>query len=130
MESAMDVAVLGAGSWGTALAKVLADKQHRVTLWGRNVEHAAEIERTRHNAKYLPDAMLGPSLHATADLRAAVTGKRYVVSVVPSHTTRQVLAEAGPALDPETIVISASKGIEIESLETMDEVMKAVLPGR
>jgi len=130
MESANDVAVLGAGSWGTALAKVLADKQHRVTLWGRNAAHAAEIERSRQNAKYLPEAMLSDSLHATADLRAAVAGKRYIVAVVPSHTTRQVMSEAGAAIDPEAIVISASKGIENESLETMDEVMKAVLPGR
>src|SRR5690242_7592326 len=101
MESAYDVAVLGAGSWGTALAKVLADKKHRVSLWARNPEHAADIESARHNAKYLPDAMLGETLHATSDLRAAVAGKRYVVAVVPSHTTRHVLGEASAAIDPD-----------------------------
>ncbi len=128
--NAHDIAVLGAGSWGTALAKVLADKQHRVTLWGRNVEHSADIQRSRENKKYLPGARLGDTLIATSDLRAAVTGKRCIVSVVPSHTTRQVLCEVVSAIDPECVVISASKGIENESLETMDEVMKAVLPGR
>ena len=126
----MDVAVLGAGSWGTALAKVLADRQHRVTLWGRSDAHAEAIERTRHNEKYLPGAMLGDTLHATSDLRAAVSDKQYIVSVVPSHTTRQVLGEAGISMHPDAIVVSASKGIENETLDTMDDVMKAVLPGR
>jgi glycerol-3-phosphate dehydrogenase (NAD(P)+) len=130
MESAQDVAVLGAGSWGTALAKVLADKGHRVSLWGRNAEHAAAIESSRSNEKYLPGARLAPSLHATSDLRAAVAKKAYVVSVVPSHTTRQVLTDGVSAFDPDAIVISASKGIENQSLETMDEVMKHVLPGK
>ncbi len=126
----MDVAVLGAGSWGTALAKVLADRQHRVTLWGRNEAYAQAIERARQNEKYLPGAMLGETLHATSDLRAAVAGKQYIVSVVPSHTTRQVLSEAGVAMHADAIVVSASKGIENDTLETMDDVMKAVLPGR
>jgi glycerol-3-phosphate dehydrogenase (NAD(P)+) len=125
-----DIAVLGAGSWGTALAKVLADNGHRVTLWGRNEAHARDIEQARENAKYLPGARLADTLHATADLHAAVAKKRYVVTVVPSHTTRQVMTEAGPSIDPDAIVISASKGIENETLETMDEVMKGVLPGR
>ena len=126
----MDVAVLGAGSWGTALAKVLADRQHRVTLWGRNEAYAQAIERARQNEKYLPGAMLGETLHATSDLRAAVAGKQYIVSVVPSHTTRQVLSEAGAAMHADAIVVSASKGIENDTLETMDDVLKAVLPGR
>jgi glycerol-3-phosphate dehydrogenase (NAD(P)+) len=130
MSESRDVAVLGAGSWGTALAKVLADNGHRVTLWGRNAEHAAAIERDRHNAKYLPDAKLADCLHASSDLQAAVRDKRFIVSVVPSHTTRQVLAEASPHIHADTIVIGASKGIENESLETMDDVMKAVLPGK
>jgi glycerol-3-phosphate dehydrogenase (NAD(P)+) len=122
--------VLGAGSWGTALAKVLSDKGHRVTLFGRNAAHIAAIESSRQNEKYLPGAMLSSTLHATSDLRAAVSGKPWVVTVVPSHTTRQVLSEAAPAIDPNAIVISASKGIENDSLETMDEVLKHVLPGK
>jgi len=130
MDAVQDIAVLGAGSWGTALAKVLADKGHRVTLWGRNAAHTAEIEASRQNAKYLPGAMLAPSLHASSDLHAAIAKKPYIVSVVPSHTTRAVLTEAAGAFDPDAIVISASKGIENESLETMDEVMKHTLPGR
>jgi glycerol-3-phosphate dehydrogenase (NAD(P)+) len=130
MDSVQDVAVLGAGSWGTALAKVLADKGHRTTLWGRNAEHTAEIERSRENAKYLPGARLAETLHASSDLPAAIAGKPFVVSVVPSHTTRAVLSSAASAFDPEAVVISASKGIENDTLETMDEVMKHTLPGK
>ncbi len=99
-------------------------------MWGRNPAHAADIETARENAKYLPGAHLGDTLHATADLAAAVADKRFVVAVVPSHTTRQVMSEAARGLDPDAVVVSASKGIENESLETMDEVMKGVLPAQ
>ncbi|HXU71021.1 MAG TPA: NAD(P)H-dependent glycerol-3-phosphate dehydrogenase [Polyangia bacterium] len=126
----MEIAVIGAGSWGTALAKVLADKGHAVTLWARAAEHAADIQETRVNAKYLPGATLAPSLTCTADLDAAVHDKRFVVSVVPSHTVRDVLGRAGKAMRSDAVVISASKGIENETLATMDEVLKDVLPGK
>jgi glycerol-3-phosphate dehydrogenase (NAD(P)+) len=123
-------AVIGAGSWGTALAKVLADKGHAVTLWGRDAAQLAELDARRENAKYLPGAKLPPSLTTTPDLAAAVRDKPFVVSVVPSHTVREVLGHAGQAMRPDAIVISASKGIENESLATMDEVLKEVLPGK
>lgn len=126
----MEIAVIGAGSWGTALAKVLADKGYAVTLWGRDAAHVAEIERSRVNARYLPEAKLPGTLTATADLRAAVAGKAVVVSVVPSHTVRDVFGRAGQMMSPDAMVISASKGIENESLATMDEVLKEVLPGK
>jgi glycerol-3-phosphate dehydrogenase (NAD(P)+) len=125
-----EIAVIGAGSWGTALAKVLADKGNEVTLWGRAPEHAADIQAKRVNAKYLPNAQLAPSLTATADLEAAVRDKRFVVSVVPSHTVRDVLGRAGKVMRPDAVVVSASKGIENETLATMDEVLKDVLPGK
>jgi len=126
----MEIAVIGAGSWGTALAKVLADKGYATTLWGRDAAHLAEIERDRVNARYLPQAKLPPTLKATADLESAVAGKAVVVSVVPSHTVRDVFGRAGKLMAPDAMVISASKGIENESLATMDEVLKEVLPGK
>jgi glycerol-3-phosphate dehydrogenase (NAD(P)+) len=126
----MEIAVIGAGSWGTALAKVLADKGNAVTLWGRAPEHAAEIQEQRVNAKYLPGATLPPTLTATADLDAAVRNKRFVVNVVPSHTVRDVLGRAAKAMATDAIVVSASKGIENETLATMDEVLKEILPGK
>jgi len=126
----MEIAVIGAGSWGTALAKVLADRGHEVMLWGRAAEHAAAIQQQRVNAKYLPNAQLPATLTATADLEAAVRGKRFIVSVVPSHTVRDVIGRAGKAMLPDAVVVSASKGIENESLATMDEVLKDILPGK
>ncbi|MSP62992.1 MAG: NAD(P)-dependent glycerol-3-phosphate dehydrogenase [Myxococcales bacterium] len=125
----MEIAVVGAGSWGTALAKTLADKGHAVTLWARSAEHAAQIEAERDNARYLPGAGLPSNLRATADLEAAVRGRVMIVSVVPSHTVRDVIGRAAAAIDPGAIVVSASKGIENQSLATMDEVLTEVLPG-
>ena len=125
-----EVAVIGAGSWGTALAKVLGDKGHAVTLWGRSPEHTAEVQEKRVNARYLPNVPLPPTLTVTADLDAAVRDKRWILSVVPSHTVREVLGRAGRSMRPDAVVISASKGIENETLATMDEVLKDVLPGK
>jgi glycerol-3-phosphate dehydrogenase (NAD(P)+) len=126
----MEIAVIGAGSWGTALAKLLGENGHAVTLWGRAPEHVAEIQAKRINARYLPTAALPPTLTATADLEAAVRDKRVVVSVLPSHTVREVMGRAGQAMSRDAIVVSASKGIENETLQTMDEVLKEVLPGK
>ena len=125
-----EIAVIGAGSWGTALAKVLADKGHAVTLWGRASDHITEIQEKRVNARYLPNTPLPPTLTATSDLDAAVRDKRWIVSVVPSHTVREVLGRAARSMRPDAVVISASKGIENETLATMDEVLKDVLPGK
>jgi glycerol-3-phosphate dehydrogenase (NAD(P)+) len=126
----MDVAVIGAGSWGTALAKVLAQNGHAVTLWGHTPAHVADIAARRQNTRYLPGVDLPPNLAATDDLGQAVKGRPFVVSVTPSHTVREVMERAAPSLSPDAIVISASKGIENDTLATMDEVLKAVLPGR
>jgi glycerol-3-phosphate dehydrogenase (NAD(P)+) len=101
-----------------------------VTLWGRNAEHVAAINHDHKNARYLPDAALPENLRATADLAEAVRDKHFIVVVVPSHTMREVMSEAAKHMSPDTLVISASKGIENESLDTMDEVLKSVLPGK
>ena len=122
------IGVLGAGSWGTALAKHLADSGHQVTLWARRSEQADAIERARENVQYLPGASLPDSLHATASLEQTLAGADYALSVVPSHTTREVWAEARSFLGPKVPVISASKGIENDTLEVMSEVLAEVLP--
>jgi glycerol-3-phosphate dehydrogenase (NAD(P)+) len=123
------VAVIGAGSWGTALANLLAKKGVDTILWSFEPEVAAGIERDHRNPRYLTEIELDPGLRATSDLRAAVTDAGVVVSVSPSHVVRTVMQRAAPYLREGALVVSASKGIETDTLRTMDEVLAEVLPG-
>ncbi len=114
--------VIGAGSWGTALAKLLADKGERVTLWGHNSSHMDALCRDRENRKYLPGASL-PSKLIPSDHLEVVTGSRCVVMVVPSHGFRRVFTSLVPYLQDGSLLVSAVKGIEIGSRQTMTQVM-------
>ncbi|MDH4230084.1 MAG: NAD(P)-dependent glycerol-3-phosphate dehydrogenase [Nitrospirota bacterium] len=131
MTSSAHVAVIGAGSWGTALAAVLAGAGHRVTLWCREPTVADAINRERANTAFLPGAALPEGIRATADLAAAVAAARdLVVWVVPSQFSRRVLAEAAPALAAGVPVVSATKGIEVETLLPVTGVFEEILgPG-
>ena len=117
-------AVVGAGSWGTALAKMLSDKGYQIILWGHRQEHVDEILSERENRTYLPGFKLSDNLTATADLKAAVSNQPVVVMVVPSHGFRDVFHKLLPHLSDNTYVISAVKGIENDTLMTMDQVME------
>lgn len=121
------IAVIGAGAWGTALAMLLTDKGHDVTLWMYETDLAEEAGRTRENRVYLPGFTLPPSLKITSSLESAVTGTPVILSVVPSHTVRAVTRQYAPFLAKDAIIISASKGIEIETLMPLSEVFKDVL---
>jgi glycerol-3-phosphate dehydrogenase (NAD(P)+) len=123
-----NIAVIGAGSWGTALAKILSDKGHRVVLWGHRQEHVAALRTTRENRVYLPGFPLGDNLSATADLQAAVAGRPVVVMVVPSHVYREVFKNLVPALARDALIVSATKGIENNTLLTMTGLMAEELP--
>src|SRR5437762_3567188 len=105
-EARMEVAVIGAGSWGTALARVLADKGHAVTLWGRSPDLLAEIAARGENTRYLPGCRLPETLRTEPDLARATADKEFVVSVVPSHTVREVFLRAAEAISKDAIVIS------------------------
>jgi glycerol-3-phosphate dehydrogenase (NAD(P)+) len=122
------VAVVGAGSWGTALANVLAKKGIETILWSYEREVAEAIEREHRNPRYLSEIALDPRLRATCELVAAVEGAEVVVSVSPSHVVRDVLGSAAPHLRGDTLVVSASKGIEVETLKPMDGVLADILP--
>lgn len=122
------VAVIGGGSWGTALAKVLADGPRTVRLWMRDPQAAKDFNEHHENRKYLPGVGYPPNLVATASLEEAVAGVEAIVSVVPSHGTRAALSEVAKVMRPGTPVVSASKGIEQHSLCMMSDVLLEVLP--
>jgi glycerol-3-phosphate dehydrogenase (NAD(P)+) len=120
------IAVLGAGSFGTCLA-VLAAREHDVTIWAREPEIAAAIERERHNPRYLTDIELPRNVRATSELEMALREREIVICAIPSHGLRAVLAEAAPHVDREAVLVSTVKGIEVDSLMTMDRVFEDVL---
>ena len=124
--SGASVAVLGAGSWGTALADVLVHNGHEVRLWARDPAHAAAIREAGVNERYLPGIALGQPITVTSALADAIGGTEFVVSVCPSHAVREVLKRAAPHLG-EQVLISASKGIETGTRRRMSEVIVETL---
>lgn len=124
----MRTAVIGAGSWGTALAGVLAGKGFPVQLWVHDPVKAEAIERARENLFYLPGIPLPRTLTATASLEQALAGAELVIEVVPSHAVRDIMGRAAPLLRPGVPIVTASKGIENGTLLTMTELLEDVLP--
>ncbi|MCK5071114.1 MAG: NAD(P)-dependent glycerol-3-phosphate dehydrogenase [Desulfocapsa sp.] len=121
------VAVIGAGSWGTAIAGVLAAKGQRTVLWGHNEEHVTALINERENKKYLPGFEFPESLTIEIDLKEAATGADVVCMVVPSHGYRTVFEKLIPYLKTGASIVSAVKGIENSTLMTMTQVMKDAL---
>jgi glycerol-3-phosphate dehydrogenase (NAD(P)+) len=122
------VAVVGAGSWGTTVASMVA-RRTPTTIWARRPEVAGEIASEHTNEAYLPDRVLDPGLRATAALDEAVGEADVVVMAVPSHGFREVLERAAPHLRPWIPVISLSKGLEQGTRARMTQVISEVLPG-
>ncbi len=122
------VAVVGAGAWGTALARHLAEKQIAVSLWAHEPEVVQSVEQRRENALYLPGVRLPATLTATNVLSEALTGIDCVLFAVPSHVARPVLARVGPLLTEAVPFVSATKGIEETTLDLMTQVMQDTLP--
>lgn len=118
------IAVIGAGSWGTALAMHLARLGHGVRLWARDPMLATEIAERRANAVYLPDAVLPGSVTPVGRLDEALSGARFAVCTVPSHGVRLVVRAAAPHLAPGVVVISGTKGLETGSLLRVSEVIR------
>ncbi|MUM36175.1 2-dehydropantoate 2-reductase N-terminal domain-containing protein, partial [Mycolicibacterium sp. CBMA 361] len=115
-----------AGAWGTALAKVLADAGNSVTLWARSAEVAHEINETHRNSKYLGDRALPGSIRATADPAEALTGACTALLAVPSQTLRTNLTEWTAYLGDDTTMVSVAKGIELQTLLRMSQVIVQV----
>jgi glycerol-3-phosphate dehydrogenase (NAD(P)+) len=124
------IAVLGAGSWGTALAVHLGRVGHEVRLWARDPGLAADVRRRRANAVYLPDIALPDSVMVTESISDALGDIELVVSAIPSHGCRAVMQAASMHLAPSATIISATKGLEGHTLLRMSEVIHEELQGR
>jgi glycerol-3-phosphate dehydrogenase (NAD(P)+) len=118
-----EIGVIGAGGWGTALAKVLADKGERVALWCHGGDSFREITETRENRTYLPGVPLPARIDATQSLAKTVEYKDLVIFALPSHVVRQVLAQVTTKLAGTTTLVCGTKGLEEESLKTMAELL-------
>ncbi len=124
------IAIIGAGSWGTALAQSLAGLSHEVRLWAYEREVADSIYTGRENREYLPGITLLESIRPTTDMAEAITDVQYVLTVMPSHACRPLYERMLPFLRPDMTIVSATKGLEEGSLMRMSEVIQDVLEKR
>lgn len=122
------VGVIGAGSWGTALALVLEKNGHQVTLWSSREEKAEELRKKRENTDKLPGVKLPETLEITADMEKAVKGKELVVLGVPSLHIRSTSAKMAPYVYEGQIIVNVSKGIEEHTLGTMTQIISEEIP--
>lgn len=121
------VAVIGAGSFGSALAVHLAGAGHQVHLWARDPAFAGELQHRRANPVYLPDFVFPTGVHVTSDLEAGLRDARLVVLTVPSHGVRDVLDRARAFISPQTVLVSATKGLEEGTLLRMSQLARQCL---
>lgn len=124
----MKIGVLGAGSWGTALAKLLAENGHDVEIWAFEKDLVTEINTRHENELYLPGFRLPDHLRATHDIHEAVRDKDLILSVPPSHVVRNVISQVAQEIPVGVPIVSASKGIENDTLMLVSDIMEDVLP--
>lgn len=125
----MRICVLGSGTWGTALAQVLTDNGHQVTIYGNNQEQIDDISKHHQNQQYFGNEItLSPSIKATTSLSQALDGKSIVLVAVPSNAIRAVLSEVRPLLKSRKYFINTAKGIEAGTEKRMSQVFEDVIP--
>ncbi|MHB1011930.1 MAG: NAD(P)H-dependent glycerol-3-phosphate dehydrogenase [Desulfobacteria bacterium] len=127
-ETKESIAVVGAGSWGTAFAAMLSGRHESVTLWAHEAEVCADLRDRRENRGFLPGIALPPTILPTNDLAEAVSGKTMVVFAVPSHHLREIAVRAAAHLSPDACLVSLAKGVENGTLKRMTEVLAEVSP--
>jgi glycerol-3-phosphate dehydrogenase (NAD(P)+) len=120
--------VIGGGSWGTALAKLLAEKGYPVSMWVHDPAHCRAMSEKRENAAYLPGIPLPYNLIPSTDLKEVVAAKTALLCVVPSHVFRAAMSKVVPLIEGKPLIISASKGIEDDTSKTMLGVLEELLP--
>ena len=124
------VAVLGAGSWGTALAAHLERAGHAVVLWARDPCVAGAVAAARVNERYLPGVTLGPGVRVSSDIEEVAAAAPFVVMAVPSHGLRAVARQVRGCVVPEAVLVSAVKGLEANTLARMSAVIAEEIPSR
>ncbi|HVB22136.1 MAG TPA: NAD(P)H-dependent glycerol-3-phosphate dehydrogenase [Ktedonobacteraceae bacterium] len=122
------VGVIGSGAWGTTLAILLAQKGIATTLWEHNPERAVEMQRVRENTMFLPGFHFPDGLHVTANIKEAVQDKDMLLLVTPSQRMRENVRLIAPYVGADTLLVSASKGIEVDTLKRMTEIIAEELP--
>jgi len=122
------IGVIGAGSWGTTLANLLAEKGERVLLWAREAEICREINEKHKNSVYLPGFLLSKSVKATQNLEEIAKNCHFLVNAAPSHVTREVWKQIAPHIYSKSIVVNASKGLEEKTFLRMSSLLQEVLP--
>lgn len=127
MMNVKNISVIGAGSWGTTLANLLAKKGYQVTLWCYEKDLVERMERNKINDLYLDGISLEPQIVFTNNLSLSAQEKDLILLVPPSQVMRDVLSQLKPSLGPSSLLVSASKGIENNTLKTMSEVLADVL---
>jgi len=126
--SYLDIGIIGAGSWGTALSTLLAYNGHKITLWVYEKELYEHILANRDNHFYLPGASIPGSVLPTQSFPQACSKKSLIVSAVPSHLVRVIMSECVAHVDERAIIVSVSKGIEENTLKTMSGIFQEVFP--
>ena len=121
------IAIIGAGSWGTALAIVAARAGHNVRLWSRNADVVNSINEQRVNSRYLSSTSIPEGVISTNDLETALNGSSLVLIAVPSHAARETLNALTTLLNENAIIVSVAKGIEIETTKRISEIVKEVI---
>ena len=124
----MKITIFGAGGWGTALASILSDKHDAVTLYVRNAELAMSMRHKKGNVRYLPGVVLSDSLKIQDDMQQALAGTDLLVVATPSHGVRTAAAAFAGLLPPDCVVVSAAKGLEMNTCLRMTEVLAQELP--
>ena len=120
------IAIIGGGSWGTAIAVIAARAGHEVQLWSRNADVIRSINENRVNSRYLKSVEIPATVTATSELNAALDHAELVLFVAPSHAARELFTAMAPHLGDSAIIVSLSKGIEIETGKRISEIVKEV----
>jgi len=126
----MKIGVIGAGSWGTALAHLVSSSGNDVTIWAFEPEVVDDINKNHANSLFQPGISLSPSLRATGEIEEAAQGAEFLLCVTPSHVVRQVFENVADIIPPNLPIVSATKGLETDTLMTMSQVLSEVVGGQ